>query len=205
MIIIGAKGFAKEVLDVCHELGKTEDLVFYDDLSIKLPEQLFGQFDILRNENQVKNHFEKYGPSFVLGIGSPTLRKKMTDVFEAWGGEITSVISPKAHIGSFGVNIGLGATILANASITTDVNTGKGLLMYPNSIITHDCELGDYVELSPGATLLGNCTVGNCTHIGANATILPKINIGANCVVGAGAVVTKSIGHNQVVKGIPAK
>lgn len=205
MIIVGAKGFAKEVLEICHELGKTDNLVFYDDISTDLPEQLFGQFTILRNEKQVKEHFQTYGSSFILGLGNPILRKKMADIFESWGGALTSAISPKAHIGSFGVHLGQGATILANASITTDVKTGKGLLMYPNAVITHGCVLGDYVELSPGATLLGNCIVGSYSHLGANGTVLPNISIGENCVIGAGAVVTKSISHKQVVKGIPAK
>lgn len=34
MLIIGAKGFAKEVLEILHQNGETEDLCFYDDVII---------------------------------------------------------------------------------------------------------------------------------------------------------------------------
>jgi hypothetical protein len=36
MIIVGAGGFAKELLEVCHQLGRTENLVFFDNVSTQL-------------------------------------------------------------------------------------------------------------------------------------------------------------------------
>ncbi|MFZ2430593.1 MAG: hexapeptide transferase, partial [Lutibacter sp.] len=33
MLVIGAKGFAKEVLEVVHQLNELENLVFYDDVN----------------------------------------------------------------------------------------------------------------------------------------------------------------------------
>ena len=44
MIIIGAKGFAKEVLEVLWQLNELENLVFYDDVNIDIPDKLFGEF-----------------------------------------------------------------------------------------------------------------------------------------------------------------
>ena len=205
MLIIGAKGFAKELLEVCHQLGETDNLVFYDDVSSDLPEKLFGKFYILRSGAAAKSYFKNTDNRFALGLGKPALRKKMAEQFTNWGGELTSLISPKANIGSFDVEIGSGATILAGAQITNGISIGKGLLMYPNAIITHDCKIGDYVELAPGATLLGNCSVKHLTRIGANATILPGVCVSEGCTVGAGAVVTKDVASSKTVKGIPAK
>lgn len=205
MLIIGAKGFAKELLEVCHQLGETENLVFYDDLSNDLPEKLYSQFDILRSESEVKSYFEKGDNRFSLGLGGTALRKKMAELFVDWGGELTSLISPNARIAHYGVQLGKGATILTGAVITGDVKIGKGILMYPNAVITHGCEIGDFVELSPGATVLGNCSIGSLTQIGANATVLPKLLVGEKCIIGAGGVLTKNLNNNTVVKGIPAK
>jgi sugar O-acyltransferase (sialic acid O-acetyltransferase NeuD family) len=205
MIIIGAKGFAKELLEVAHQLGRTDRLVFFDNVSTDLPDQLYGQFSILRTEEEVKAYFKENGNAFALGLGNPKLRKQLCELFESWGGELTSLISPKANIGSFGVEIGPGATILAQATITTDVKCGLGLLMYPNALLTHDCQVDDFVELSPGATLLGGVLIGSGAHIGANATVLPQLKIGSNAVVGAGAVVTKNVRDGETVKGIPAR
>jgi len=205
MIIVGAKGFAKELLEVCHQLGRTDDLVFFDNISTDLPEKLFGQFPILRSEAEVKAYFKNISKDFALGLGKPKLREQMCTQFENWGGTLNSVISPQAVIANFGLQIEPGATILSYASISGTATIGKGLLMYTNAIVTHDCFLGDFVELSPGATILGACEIGDSTHVGANATILPNLIVGKDVVVGAGAVVTKNIADNQMVKGVPAK
>ena len=205
MIIIGAKGFAKELLEVCHQLGRTENLVFFDNVSNDLPEKLYGQFPILRTEDEIRTHFNTHSNDFALGLGNPKLREQMCLLFESWGGKLRSVISPRASIGNFGVELGEGATVLANATITGSVKTGKGLLMYSNAILTHDNTVGDFVELSPGATVLGNVYIGNNTHIGANATLLPGVRIGNEVRVGAGAVVTQHIENGKTVKGVPAR
>jgi sugar O-acyltransferase (sialic acid O-acetyltransferase NeuD family) len=205
VIIVGAKGFAKELLEVFHQLGRTENLVFFDNVSTDLTEQLFGQFPILRSEEDVKLYFERNSNDFALGLGNPKLRMKMCNLFENLGGNLNSVISPAAVIAKFGLEIGPGATILSNATITGTSKIGKGLLMYPNAVITHDCVLGDFVELSPGAKLLGACNVGSNTLVGSNAIILPKIKIRQNVIIGAGSVVTKNIEENKTVKGVPAK
>jgi sugar O-acyltransferase (sialic acid O-acetyltransferase NeuD family) len=205
MLIIGAKGFAKELLEVCHQLGRTENLVFFDNVSTDLPDQLYGQFPILRTEEEVKAHFERTTNQFALGLGNPKLRNQMSILFKDWGGQLTSLISPMASIGHFGVQLGEGATILSNATITGSVTIGRGLLMYPNAIITHDCIIQDFVELSPGATILGNCYIGAQSHIGANATVLPGLTLDEKVVIGAGAVVTQSVAKGQTVKGVPAR
>ena len=50
MLIVGAKGFAKEVLEVLHQLNETEDVVFYDDVNKDAPDFLYGKFPILKNK-----------------------------------------------------------------------------------------------------------------------------------------------------------
>jgi sugar O-acyltransferase (sialic acid O-acetyltransferase NeuD family) len=205
MIIIGAKGFAIELLEVLHEMGRTDNLVFYDDISNDLPSLLFDKFRILKSENEVKTFWTQNETQFSLGLGNPKNRQVMADKFCSWGGILSSIISPHAKIAKYGVDLGKGATILANAVITSSCQIGDGLLMYSNAIITHNCIVGKFAELSPGATLLGNVTLGNLTHIGANSTILPNLNVGDGVKIGAGAVVTKNVPDNSKIKGIPAK
>lgn len=205
MLIIGAKGFAKEVLEVCHQLNHLENLCFFDNVSIDIENQLFDTFPILKSFDEAKDYFKNVDSQFTMGIGSPNLRQRLSSQFVQLGGKFSSVISPKADIGSYDVNISTGANILDGVKISNSVKIGVGALIYYNAIITHDCEVGDFVEISPNATILGRVKIGNFTHIGANATILPNIIIGNNVVVGAGAVVTKNIPDNSIVKGIPAK
>ena len=205
MIIVGAKGFAKEVLEIFHQLNVVDNIAFYDDVTCDIGNFLFGKFPILKNEVEVQSFFSKYNNYFTIGIGKPKLRYELYKKFVELGGVIRSSISPTATIGSYDVHIGLGTNILTNSIISNSVKIGKGCIIYYNVIITHDCKVGDFIELSPSVILLGNVKVGSFTQIGANATILPNVSIGKNVIIGAGAVVTKDIPDNCVVVGIPAK
>jgi sugar O-acyltransferase (sialic acid O-acetyltransferase NeuD family) len=203
MLVIGAKGFAKEVLDVLYQCNDMENLAFYDGISTDLPNLLYERFEVITNLDNAKKYFQNTDARFTIGIGNPLLRKKMYEKFNGLGGVFTSTISPFAQIGHFGNQIGAGCNIMNNALISNGVTLKEGVLVYYNSSIAHDCKIGSFVELSPSSTLLGGVLIGDYTHIGANATILPKVTIGKNVIVGAGSVVTKDIPDNCLVVGVP--
>lgn len=205
MLIIGAGGFAKELLQILHQLNQLEGLVFYDDVSNDPNDLLYEKFNILKNEDQVKDHFDQFDNSFIIGIGNPLQRYKMYKKFENLGGIISSCISQFARIGSYAVHIGSGTNILDNAIISNNVIIGKGCIIYYNTVLAHDCIINDFVEISPSANLLGRCQIGSFTQIGSNSTILPDIKIGENVIIGAGAVVTKDLPDNCIAIGVPAK
>jgi len=205
MLIIGAKGFAKEVLEVCHQNEDNKSIAFYDDVNEDIGDVLYNQFPILHSIEQAKIYFETVDNQFTVGIGNPVLREKLTSKFSAIGGVLTSTISKFSEIGSFEVTIDEGANILSGVKISNSVSIGKCPLIYYNSLITHDVIIGNFVEISPGVTILGRAVVGNLVHIGAGAIILPNVTIGNNVVIGAGSVVTKNLPDNCVAVGIPAK
>lgn len=206
MIVIGAKGLAKEVLEIiCEEHSELKDeLVFYDDINLDGPDVLYGKYPILQSQEAAKTFLNSVDNRFVLGIGNPFLRLKLKELFEKMGGELTSTISSSAIVGRHNISIGLGSNVFPQVVISNDVTIGKGALVYYNSIITHDVTIGDFVEVSPAAVLLGRCKIGNYSQIGANSTILPDVTIGNNVIVGAGAVVTKDVPDNCMVAGVPA-
>src|SRR5690554_2704969 len=205
MLIVGAKGFAKEVLEVLYKNNQTNHLYFFDNGNQDIGEYLFDKYPIIKSISDAHSYIKNVNSEFTIGIGNPILRKRMYDMFDKIGGQFTSVISHNSEIGSYNVKIGEGCNILPNVVISNGSVIGVGCLLYFNSIVTHDCSVGDFVELSPGATLLGRVIVGNNSQIGANATILPDIRVGANVVVGAGAVVTKDLPDNSIAVGVPAK
>ena len=130
MIIIGAKGFAKEVLEILHQNNQLEGLAFYDDIHDDLPNLFYNKFPILKDHDQVKTHFHNFGNAFTIGIGSPLLRKIICDKFTELGGELTSTISKLSDIGSYGVSIGEGCNILSGAIISNSVSIGKANIIY---------------------------------------------------------------------------
>ncbi|MCZ8298000.1 MAG: acetyltransferase [Flavobacterium sp.] len=205
MLVVGAKGFAKEVLEVLHQLDDLHELVFYDDVNSDIPDKLYNRFPVLKSLDQAKDYFQSVDKRFTIGIGNPVLRKKLLDTFSSLGGEITSTISPKASIGHFGNIVGDGSNIMTGSVLTNDIQIGEGTLINLNCTVGHDCIIGAFVEMSPGVHISGNCIVGDFSVLGTNATVLPKITIGKNVIVGAGSVVTKDLPDNCVAVGVPAK
>lgn len=205
MLIIGAKGFAKEILEIFHQKDETRNLCFYDDVTADIPDFIYDEFKVLKSEAEAKNYFETTEPKFTIGIGNPKLRFLLFNKFKNLGAEFHSTISQYAEIGSFGVEISEGCNILGGAKISNDVKIGKGTIIYYNCIITHDVKIGEFCEISPNASILGRSEVGNFVQIGSGAVIFPDVKIGDNAVIAAGAIVRESVPENCMVAGIPAK
>ena len=204
MLIVGARGFAKEVLEILYQLNELDNIVFYDDVNNDAPQFLFNQYPVLTTIEAAADYIRTVDNRFTVGIGNPFLRKKLNDQFESLGGVFTSTISPRAQIGHFGNHLAQGCNVMTGSIITSDVTLGKGVLINLNCTVGHDSVIGAFVEMSPGVSVSGNCTIGAFSTIGTNATILPKISIGRNVIVGAGSVVTKDIPDNCLVVGVPA-
>ena len=206
MLIVGAKGLAKEVLEIIYQQKNDlrKDLVFYDDVTIDGPSFLYDSYPILKTKEAAKGYFESVDNRFVLGVGNPFIRFKLNTFFESLGGVLTSVISPKAALGNHVKEIGRGCNVFEQTVISNDATIGNGVLVYYNSLITHDVRVGNFVELSPNSVLLGRCEVGDFAQIGSGATILQDIRIGKGVVVAAGAVVTKDVPDYCMVAGVPA-
>ena len=205
MVILGARGLAKELLAVLSWNGTTNGLCFFDDVNPDAPEHLYGLFPLFRSWEALRKHFETTCPDFALGVGTAEARQHLCRRAVEIGGKLASVVSQHAMIGCYGNAIGEGVCILSYAIIECDVTIGTGTLVSNAAIVSHDVTVGQFCEVSPGARILGRALIGNYTEIGSNAVILPRVSVGSNCKVGAGAVVTKDIPDNSVVVGIPAR
>ncbi|MCW3090853.1 MAG: acetyltransferase [Ferruginibacter sp.] len=204
MLIIGAKGLAKEVLQIFHEKDEVDNLLFYDDISTDVPDKLYQQFIVIRNMDDAALLF-KTDPRFIIAVGMPDLRFGLYKQFTAIGGQLVSAISRYARVGNYGTSIAAGSIVMAGTVITNEVIIGKACLINPNCTISHDTVIGDFVDLSPGVQVTGHCAIGNYCNIGTNAIIIPKIIIGNRVTVGAGAVVLKNVEDGLEVAGVPAK
>ena len=204
MLIIGARGFAKEILEILHQNGETENLCFYDDVNDNNPEKLFDIFPIINNIEAAEYHFSKFSKKFIIGIGNPKYRELMYNKFTSIGGEPYTIISKNSEIGSFENNIGNGVIITSGVIITNSINVGNGSMINLSSTIGHDTTIGEFVEICPNVSISGNCKIENNVFIGTGATVLPNVTIGKNSIIAAGSVVTKNIPENVMAAGVPA-
>ena len=204
MLIIGAKGHASEILEILTLQNMLEDLFFFDNVNQNSFDLLYDKFKVVRTYEEASELF-KTDNRFILGVGSPALRYRLSQKFIKLGGILTSIISPNANVGSWNCVIQAGVNIMQKALISNDTFIGEGTLVNAGCNIHHGCRIGIYAEISPLAGMGGNCEIGDFSTIGFGATILPNTKIGCNVVVGAGAVVTKNIANNLIVTGVPAE
>lgn len=204
MIIAGAKGFAKELLQVYYRDYSEDNIYLFDNINNDINEFLYDRFRVLRNEEELARYLIN-DSNFSLGVGTPKARRILYNLFIRLNGSPQSIISKKSNIGFFGTEIDDCCSIVDGVSITNDVKIRKGTLVNLNATIGHDTEIGEFCDINPGVNISGHCTIGNYCSIGTNATILPGIRIGRNVTIGAGTVVTKDIPDNCTVVGVPGK
>src|SRR4051812_15006210 len=106
MLIIGAGGFSKEVLELVHRQCGQKEICFYDDSGTSMEAGLiYEKFRIITNLSEAANYFQLLDDRFVLGVGDPVLRRKLYEKFKNTRGIAYSLISEDAYIGSFGNEI----------------------------------------------------------------------------------------------------
>lgn len=105
-------------------------------------------------------------------------------------------------------------------AIENDCAIGKRCKLETNSYITAYSELGDYVFIAPFVVTTNDnymartkerfdkfkgVTIRAGGRVGANAIILPGKVIAEDGTVAAGSIVTKNVGTEELVAGIPAR
>lgn len=203
MLIAGAGGFARELLEILLQQDRNEDIAFYDDVNPSLT-NIHNEYAVLKNEEEVKSFFHNNN-SFCIGVGGVAERRKLFETFVSFGGRPVSILSAHARVGRNEIVIGEGCIVATGSIITTNVQIGRGSLINFNCTITHDVRIGEFCELAPGVHISGNCRIGDNCFIGTGAVVLPGITVGENVVIGAGAVVTENTLSSITVVGVPAR
>lgn len=205
MIVIGAGGLAKEVIEILisekYKLNESS-LFFFDDVTHDNNNYLFQKFKILHSVKEVREKFKAFSNQFVIGVGGACERHKMYKKFEALGGKAVSIYSQTSSVGSFGNSIKQGCLVMDYVTITNDVTVGEGTLINAHCLLGHGVSVGNFCSIAPGVKITGNAIIGDYVNIGTGAIILPKVKVGKNSFIGAGSVVSQDVPENSTVIGV---
>ena len=144
MLIVGAGGFAKQILPIIERLGFIDDVVFYDDYSNDTTSLIARNFRIIRSEKELTEYFNMGDLRFVNAVGGPLNRFAIHQKFCNLGAEPITLIDPISSISSYEVTIESGCCILQNVVIEPSSTIGRGCLINLNSLITHDVSIGEF-------------------------------------------------------------
>lgn len=209
IVVVGAGGFGREVLDVIEarvESGDSLELLGVIDSGPReadlerLADRRIAYLGTEREWIRSMRGDER----FVVAIGSPTIRRTVAERLSGFGLSALTVVHPRAVIGSRS-KLGAGVVVTSGVQISTNVSLGDHVHLNPGCIIGHDAILRDYVSVNPGAIVSGNVEVEQGSLLGAGSTILQGLIIGERSVVGAAACVTKNVDPGTTVVGIPAR
>jgi sugar O-acyltransferase (sialic acid O-acetyltransferase NeuD family) len=206
VVIVGAGGFGREVLDVLRSIDpygarwRFAGFVADDEPDAGLLDRIHASF--LGNDETFLRH--PTATHYTVAIGDPCLRRLLVERYDAAGLKPISLIHPTASIGS-DVLIGEGAVVCAHVSITTNIRIGRHVHIDRMATIGHDSVIDDFVTLHPGSVISGAVHIGSGTRVGTNASILPEVLISHDVVIGAGAVLTKDAECGQTYAGVPAR
>lgn len=191
MILFGASGHSKVILDILISNGIKVDMVIDDH----------PKSNKILGVSVIENDIKDFNQKAIISIGDNTIRKILSSKYPF---NYQTAIHPDASISEFS-KIGEGTVVMAQVVINPDVEIGKHCIINTGAIIEHDCKIGDYVHISPNAALAGNIKVGEGTHVGIGASVIQGIKIGKWAIVGAGTVVINDVPDFATVVGNPGR
>ncbi len=192
MILYGASGHAKVILDILERNGIVPDEIIDDNPAIN---ELLGVKVTTKNDDLSEND------DLIISIGNNRIRKQLADSLTV---HFATAVHPTAVIAG-SAKLGRGTVVMAQAAVNTDAVIGEHCIINTGSVIEHDCILGDFVHISPKAALAGNVTVGEGSHIGIGACVIQGVTIGKWATVGAGAVIIRNVPDRATVVGNPGR
>jgi len=200
LVIWGAGGHGKVVLDTARSTGCFERIVFLDDDS-GIAGRTFCDCSLIGGPDELHCFT---GSAFIVAVGDNRARARC--FYRALeSGLLPRALVHKTAVVAPSASIGRGTVVMPGVIVNAGAVIGENCIMNTGAIIEHDCKIEAHVHISPGAVLGGGVRVETLAHVGIGAIVLPGAIVGEESVVGAGAVVLREAPPRCTVVGVPAK
>ncbi|EFH3485515.1 shikimate dehydrogenase [Escherichia coli] len=197
LIIIGAGGFAKAVIDsLDHE--QYEVYGFID--SFKSGEH--QGYKILSKTIDGLNEPNQY--CYFIAIGEPCCRAIWLETINNMRLETINVIDKTAIVSKRAI---LGTCIYVGkmAIVNCDSHLEDGVVINTRALVEHGNYISYCSNISTNVVLNGDVFVGRKCFIGSCTVVNGQLKIGDSSIVGSGSVVIRNIDKNIVVAGTPTR
>jgi sugar O-acyltransferase (sialic acid O-acetyltransferase NeuD family) len=204
LVVLGAGGFAREVLavvDAVNALRKRYEVVGLVAADEPDSEALRRHGQRFLGDDRV---LETIDARYVIAIGAPDVRRRLDQLATAYGLEAATLVHPGAMVGAT-VRLGPGVIVAAGARLTDSIVVGRHTHINLNATVGHDCVLGDYVTVNPLAAISGACVLDDDVTVGTGAAIIQQRRVGAGSTVAAGAALLHDLEPGMTAIGNPAR
>lgn len=204
IVIVGAGGFGREVLEIFRVINKIKrqwDILGFLDEKEDLWGKTINNFTVLGGFDWFD---DKNDVGCVIAIGDPKKRKRSVQLLDKKGVSFYNAIHPSAIISDF-VSMGTGVIVCAGSILSVNSSIKNHVIINLNCTIGHDAVLEDFCSIMPGVSIGGEDHLGEGVYAGTGATIIQQITIGQWSIIGAGATVITDVPEKVTAFGLPAK
>ena len=203
LVVFGAGGHAKVVIDIIEQQGDYEIAGLLDD-NIEHKGCSFFDYPVLGTRAELPALISAQLCHAIVAIGDNAGRAAVAAHLDQHGWHFVSAIHPRASIGR-GVKICPGSVVMAGCVVNADAYLGGQVIINTGATVDHDCRIEDAAHIAPGCHLCGGVRVGQGSLLGAGSTVTPGVRIGNRVIVGAGSTVIRDVADEARVSGSPAR
>lgn len=206
MVLIGAGGHAKVIIDIILRQGQLEIVGLTDPRPELAGRKIMG-VPVLGGDDVLPEVYRRGVKNALIAVGSTranSLRQKLFEKVRVLGFVMACAVHPRSTIAA-DIRMGEGVAVMAGAVVNPGTVMGNNVVINTGSVVEHDCVLEDHVHIAPCAVIGGGARVMENSHVGLGAVVLPGVAIGAGATIGAGAVVINNVPAGATVAGVPAK
>jgi len=203
LVIIGAGGHGRVVLDVVRAEGKYNPVGFID-ANASLASSMIHDVPVIGAPNQLPKLKQKKVRHAIIAIGDNRTRMRYLQMLDDYMFELVNAIHPSASL-SQTASLGRNIVIAAGAVVCTDAAIGDCVIVNTSAVVDHECVVESGAHVCPGVLLAGRVKIGAGAFVGMGAKVIQCLSIGENAVVGAGAVVLRDVPANCTAVGNPAR
>lgn len=203
IVIIGAGGHGKVVLDILRAAGDAEPVGFVDSSPSRAGGRI-GGLPIFGPANVLPKLRQQGVRGAIVAIGDGRARVQYASLLREQGFELINAIHPTSSVSPTAV-LGRNVVVAAQSAVCTDARIEDSVILNTACVVDHECEIGAGVHVCPGAHLAGRVRVGAGAWIGIGANVIQCLSIGEHAMVGAGAVVIRDVPAHSTVVGVPAR
>lgn len=156
LLILGAGGHGKVVLDVAESMKCYENIHFLDD-GKEIGEEVLGH-QVVGKIAECHLHIKDYTDAIV-ALGNNEIRLELTKKLKELGYHVPILVHPTSAVSQY-TTIKEGTVIMPQAVINADSKIGKACIINTGAIIEHDCIVGDGSHIAYRAVLGGGAKVG---------------------------------------------
>lgn len=200
LLVIGAGGHAKVVIDVARAAG-WNPVAALDPIG---PGHHCAEVPVVGDDDTAEQLYGEGLRLAIVAIGANRLRARLGDRLQALGFQCPAIVHPSAIISPYAC-VGDGSVVMPGAIINSGAQVGSFAIINTGAIVEHDCRVGNGAHIAPRAVMGGNVDIGDLVLFGIGSVARPETMIEQGAMVGAGSVVVSRIEAGQTVVGAPAQ